>query len=754
MCRARTAEAGASGARRDDASTVRITCCLTDEAARLAQEALLPVVEAFVQGAGVEVDRLDVSLAARVRAASRDGMPSLDRDDDVMARLRQVVSRPDAIVVKSPGIAATAAQVASAIAALRAEGVAVPDRLEGVRGSVVNTAVRQGTSIRRVAPVVKRHLRTGASNADVPAGARLAMGSRSRVAGLSDGDFVSSERAITVRDGTTLRITWAGADGTTRVLRDGVAVGAGDVVDASTMRQAALAAFLGETLDTCRREGLLFALPLKCTTLHVSDPAIFRAAMRAYVAPALAHDPACLARAGVDPEDGLGALAAAAARGPDDAALRDAMDRLRRHGPALARDATGTGRSTLDAPGGPSVAAWMAAAWQRGGCGLDADGLARDTLFVRPDRGESAFFEVLLDDVQAFGRPDRARLGAVTLVGLAADAADDYGAQDTTFEIERAGTVRVVDADGRIVLEHPVEAGDLWRLRRRSRRAIAHWIACALEAGRRSRAPVTFWLDRTRARDRETLRHLDAACPPLERAARGIEVLDVAEATRAMLRRLRRGDDGVAATGNVLRDFVGEWIGVAEVASSAALEVRTDLLAGSVLFEAGAGGTGPALARDFAHDGHLRWNPLGDLLAWRGALQAAGARPGRAHAAALGDALERAIAGLLAQDLLPTRQADGRDLRHTLVHLARLWAHEMSEAPVQGGRYADVAARLDADLPGLLAEVDAVRRGATDVGGSCLPVHARPSAAMAPGRRFAAILRTLDGGAASGPATA
>lgn len=723
----------------------RICCCHTDEAAGLALQALLPVVGCFARACGVHVEVIDVSLAVRILAAFPEALLAGQRVDDTVARLARRVLQPDAVVVKPPGISASVEQIGAAVAELQRHGFPLPDhpdapataaqaavraRYDAIRGSVVNTVLRQGTSVRRVPEIVKQWARGR------PRPVRSFEGMRSCVASLAAGDFRATEQALTMQGDAVLRIEHHAADGCVKLLHEGLQVRGDDVVDAAVLRRSALEPFLAEVLETCRREHLLFALPLKCTSLRVSDPAIFGEAVQAHYAPVIKRYRAAFEAAGVAASSGFQAFLPLAAR---DEGMAQSIEAVHRHGPALAMLDPGAGHSTLHAPGGTSIAAFMAAAMARGGRCIGPDGCLRDTTFVIPDRGESGFYRVLLEDAQANGPMDAARIGSVTTVGLTADAADEYGAQDTTFRIDRGGSVRVVDAQGRVLLQHAVAEGDVWRLCRRSRQAIRDWIAQALAVGRPG-APVVFWLDASRPRDRETLRHLHGLHPKEQWSARRIVVQDVERATAFTLDRLRTGQDVVAATGNLLRDYIGEFFGRIEAGSSALVEVGTRLLAGGALFEAGACGCAPAIARDFVASNHLRWNPLADLFAWRAALQAL-AHGGHAPAGALARALDRATSSLLSQGLLPSRC--GLDLRQTVFHLARLWAIEMSGTTGTAAAFAALASRLQREGPLIERELAEAAGQTVDLGGYYWPDQQRLAAALNASSALSAALQGL-----------
>lgn len=728
-----------------------IVFCLTDEAARLAAQSWLPIASRFAGACGVAIELADVSLAQRILAAFPDYLPAQQRAGNVLEQLARRVRDANAVIVKPPGISASLAQLRAAVAELKGQGYSLPDfpehpgspqetalraRFDALRGSVVNAVLRQGTAVRRSPNLFKHRLQVHRDNPVPPS----PHADRSCVSSMTHGDFRESEYALTLASDTCLRIEHIDRAGRCVTLGPALAVAQGDVLDAAVMKRHALADFLCAELDLCRRDGLLFSLPLKCTSLRVSDPVIFATAAQLYYAGLLSRHGAALEAHSLDPAQGFSALQRLAQRLPDPAPLLRDIDAIHAHGPALAMVDARAGHTCLYQPGGSSIAVQMAAALRNGGRCTGADGSARATRFVLPNRDESDFYRAVLDNLRQFGGLDPAALGAATLVGLSADAADEYGAQETTFEIESAGLVRVVDARGQILLQHEVAAGDVWRACRRSRRAIAHWIRTARQAARSEAAPLIFWLDPERPRDRETLRQLRAACAEADGEAEDIRVLGIEAATQQMLERLRRGEPVVVATGNLLRDYLGEFLAASETGSSALLDVRTDLLDGGTVFEAGAAGCAPAVAMDFASSNHLRWNPLGDVFAWRSALAQAGANAANPAAQALAAALERAAARLLQQGLIPSRQPAGLDLRHAHVHLARLWAQEMAGHALLGGRFAQLAQSLHESRAQIHYELEQVQRQAAAVEGRYHPDPRRLAALFNPGATFSTLL--------------
>jgi len=556
---------------------------------------------------------------------------------------------------------------------------------------------------------------------------------------MSDGDFRASEQALTCVSDAKLRIEHVDHNGRITMLGDLTAT-VGDVLDAAVMDRGALARFMANEIGACRREGLLFALPLKCTSMRVSDPAIFSVAIEAYYASVIVDHGPLLETYGWNPAEGLQGFRRLIERLPEPDDLVGAIEDAHRRGPTLAIVDWRNSHSTLHAAGGTSIAAVMAAAMKKGGRCTGLDGVPGDTMFVIPNRSEAELYGALLEDLQLNGDLDPARIGSAIVVGLTADAADEYGAQEPTFEIERAGRVRIVDGNDRIWLAHDVAGGDLWRACRRSRRAIDDWFATAVGAAEEAGASTIFWLDEDRPRDRETLRRLRSILPDSDWDARSITVAGTPAAMHLTLGSLRRGDTIVTATGNLIRDYLGELVAALEIGASSSLEVHTDLVGGGVVFETGAAGCAPAVAVDFASTNHLRWNPLGDLFAWRSAFAQIGGTSGNHPCRTLAEGLDRAIARLLDGDLLPSKHLGGRDLRNTHFHLARLWSEELATHAHMKQDFADLAGLLCRSGSQIEREIVQAQRRPAHLGGHYHPDDRVLISLMNPSRTFSQAL--------------
>ena len=474
--------------------------------------------------------------------------------------------------------------------------------------------------------------------------------------------------------------------------------------------------------------------------MRVADPIIFAHAVRARYARLIEHHGRDLDALGIDAGGGLSVLRRAASLVRDPAGFERLLMLAELEGPALAMRDAAVGVSTLDAPGGPSIATSMASAMRTGWRAPDAEGIARDTCFVIPDHSYAGIYDAVLQDFQTQGPPDPASIGSVVIVGLTADAADEYGAQDTTFEIARKGELRVVDAEGEVLIRHGVSCGDIWRLCRASKNALQDWMKRGLETARRDEVAATFLLDPGRPRDREVLRELHQLYASAEATAVPLEVLAPTEAIRCTLERLRRGESVVAVTGNLLRDYLTELFAVLEVGTSSSVQATTYLVSGGAMFETGSGGCAPAHVQQFVQTRHLRWNPLGDAVALATALEHLSRRTKDSACQALAQALVRACDALLSEELLPSRQVGQLDTCGSHFHLCRLWALEAAKTEVLVGLFADLASQLDDQRTQIERELLAVQGGAIDLGGYYLPDHKRLAVVMRPSPTFNSTL--------------
>jgi isocitrate dehydrogenase len=738
----------------------KILYTYTDEAPALATHSLLPVLRAFLAPAGIEVELRDISLSARIVTAFADRLPAEQRVPDELAELGRIALTPEANIVKLPNISASIPQLKSAIAELQLAGIGVPDfpdspesdeerdaraRYDRVKGSAVNPVLRQGNSDRRAPGSVKRFAQANPH----PMGA-WSPDSRTRVASMTDGDFRHTERSVTVATDSQLRIEHVAADGATRVLRDGIEAPAGTVIDAAVMRRTELRRFLADQVAEAGRTGLMLSVHLKATMMKVSDPIVFGHAVRAFLGSVMEEHAELLDRAGADPDDGVGAMIEALAKLPAEerdlveAAIAAAFAR----GPGLAYVDSDRGISNLHVPSDVIVDASMPAMIRTSGQMWGADGQPGDTIAVIPDSSYAALYAETIEHCRTHGAFDPTTMGTVPNVGLMAQAAEEYGSHDTTFEMEAAGTVRVLDGGGQVLLVHEVAEGDIWRLCRTRDAAIRDWVRLSVERARLSGMPVVFWLDRTRAHDAELLAKVEDELGTLDTAGLDLRTLDVTEATRHTLARARAGKDTIAATGNVLRDYLTDLFPILELGTSAKMLSIVPLMAGGALFETGAGGSAPKHVQQLVKEGHLRWDSLGEFMAMVVSLEHVANRLGIARAQVLAETLDRAIGTLLTEGRSPARRVGEIDTRGSHASLAVFWARElaMQDADAElAAHFAPVADALAAADETILDELAAAQGAPVDIGGYYRPDPARADAIMRASATLNAIIDPLLG---------
>jgi isocitrate dehydrogenase len=712
----------------------------TDEAPALATASLLPIVQAFAAAADVDVELRDISLAGRILAQFPELLTPEQRVPDALAELGELARTPAANIVKLPNISASLPQLKAAIAELQDKGYAIPDLPEdpadplritydAVKGSAVNPVLREGNSDRRAPASAKAFARThphsmGAWSPD----------SRSHVATMSGGDFRSTERSVTVDADGVVRIEHAASDGATTVLKERTPVLAGEVLDAAVMRRAALDAFLAEQVADAKAQGVLFSVHLKATMMKVSDPIIFGHAVSAVVGDVYE---------GLDasPNDGLGSLLTAH---PE---VREAVDAALAAGPSIAMVDSDKAITNLHAPSDVIVDASMPAAIRSSGQMWNAAGEQQDTKFVIPDSSYAPLYAETVDHCREHGAFDPTTMGTTPNVGLMAQKAEEYGSHDKTFEIASAGTVRVVDGDGTTLLEHAVDAGDIWRMCQTKDAAIQDWVKLAATRARATGAPAVFWLDETRPHDAELLRKVRPALAALGVEDLRIEILPVAEATRLTLERARAGEDTIAVTGNVLRDYLTDLFPILELGTSAKMLSIVPLMNGGGLFETGAGGSAPKHVQQLLRENHLRWDSLGEFLALAVSLEMLAEKTHNARAKLLGLALDRATGSVLEHGRSPSRRCGELDNRGSHFYLALYWAQELAgqaDDSELAARFAAVAERLAADEEAIVAELAAVQGEPVDIGGYYRADAARVDAVMRPSATLAAALAVLE----------
>jgi isocitrate dehydrogenase len=718
---------------------VRIVYTYTDEAPALATQSLLPVVEAFAGAAGVEIELRDISLAGRILA-------QFGQADDALAELGELARTPEANIVKLPNISASIPQLKAAIKELQDAGHDVPDyedaqeTYDRVKGSAVNPVLREGNSDRRAPASVKAFARRHPHSMGAWSGE-----SKTHVATMDDGDFRSTERSVTLAADDELRIEHVAADGGVTVLRESVPVLAGEIVDAAAMRRRALDAFLAEQIADAKARGVLFSVHLKATMMKVSDPIIFGHAVRTFFADVFAEHGDALARVGASPNNGLASILGAIERLPDDerAAIEAAVKAKYADVAMVDSD---RGITNLHVPSDVIIDASMPAMIRSSGQMWNAAGEQRDAKAVIPDSSYAALYAETIDHCREHGAFDPATMGTTPNVGLMAQKAEEYGSHDKTFEIAAAGTVRVVDRSGATLLEHEVDAGDIWRACQTKDAPVADWVRLAVERARATGAPAVFWLDASRAHDAEVLAKVERYLRDHDTDGLRIEVMPVAEATRFTLDRARRGEDTIAVTGNVLRDYLTDLFPILELGTSAKMLSIVPLMGGGGLFETGAGGSAPKHVQQFVKENHLRWDSLGEFLALAVSLEKLAEQAGNARAAVLARALDTATGRLLEAGRSPSRRVGELDNRGSHYYLARYWAEALAEQDEDASlaeAFAPLAERLAAEEEAIVAELAEVQGHPVDLGGYYLVDREKATAAMRPSATFNAAIEAL-----------
>ncbi|MFT4084059.1 MAG: NADP-dependent isocitrate dehydrogenase [Nocardioides sp.] len=700
----------------------------TDEAPLLATYSFLPIVSAYAGKAGVEVETRDISVAARILA-------QFGLAHDALGELGELAKTPAANIIKLPNISASIPQLKAAIKELQDKGFAVPDypdeattpeqqeiraKYDKVKGSAVNPVLREGNSDRRAPASVKNYAKTH-PHTNKP----FQDGSATRVATMGAHDFRSNEKSVTLAADDTLAIVLETADGSTRVLKEGLDVLAGEVVDATVLQVADLKAFLANALATAKAEDVLFSVHLKATMMKVSDPIIFGHVVKAYFADVFATYGDRLAAAGLSANDGLGAILSGLDAVENGAEIKAAFEAALAAGPRLSYVNSDKGITNLHVPSDVIVDASMPALIRNGGKLWGADGGEDDTLAVIPDSSYAGVYQAVIDDVKKNGPLDPATIGSVPNVGLMAQAAEEYGSHDKTFEIPAAGTVRVVAGNGDVLLEHDVEAGDIWRACQTKDIPIRDWVKLAVDRARASQTPAIFWLDETRAHDAELIKKVNAYLPEHTAAddkGTGLEIQILAPslATAYSLERMRRGQDTISVTGNVLRDYNTDLFPILEVGTSAKMLSIVPLIAGGGLFETGAGGSAPKHVQQLVAEDYLRWDSLGEFFALVPSLEKYADQAGVPAAAVLAAALDRATGRFLENDRSPGRRLGTIDNRGSHFYLALYWAQELAEQTEDAAlaeAFGPLAASLTAAEETIVGELLEVQGKPADIGG-------------------------------------
>ena len=728
---------------------------LTDEAPMLATYSFLPVVQAFASQAGVDVETRDISLAGRILAQFPEHLTEEQRVGDDLAELGQLATTPEANIIKLPNISASMPQLKAAIAELRGQGYALPDypdeprtdeerdvraRYDKVKGSAVNPVLREGNSDRRAPTAVKNYARKhphsmGAWSSD----------SRTEVATMGHDDFRSNEQSVVMPAADTLTIRHVATDGTTTVLTEGLPVLEGEVVDGTVMHVAALESFLKDQIARARAEDVLFSVHLKATMMKVSDPIIFGHVVRAFFPDVFERYGDDLRAAGLSPNNGLGGILDGLADLPNGEEIRAAFEQGLADGPRLAMVNSDKGITNLHVPSDVIIDASMPAMIRTSGHMWGPDGEEHDTLAVIPDSSYAGVYQAVIEDCQAHGAFDPTTMGSVPNVGLMAQKAEEYGSHDKTFEMGSAGRVEVVNAAGEVLMSHDVEAGDIWRACQTKDAPIRDWVGLAVARARAAGDPAVFWLDDTRAHDRNLIAKVEAYLPEHDIDGLDIRILSPVDATRLSVERIRRGEDTISVTGNVLRDYNTDLFPILELGTSAKMLSVVPLMNGGGLFETGAGGSAPKHVQQLVAEDYLRWDSLGEFLALAESFRHEGAA-GNARAQVLGDTLDKATETLLNENKSPARRVGQIDNRGSHFWLARYWAQELAaqtEDADLAAIFAPVAEALVRQTDTIDAELIAVQGNPADIGGYYRPDGAKAASVMRPSSTFNAVIDPL-----------
>ncbi len=729
-----------------------------DEAPALATYSLLPIVKAFVGAAGVSVTLKDISLAGRILASVSDKLPPAQRTHDELAELGELATKPEANIMKLPNISASIPQLKAAIKELQGKGYAVPDypdnptteaekdikaRYAKVFGSVVNPVLREGNSDRRAAGAVKQYARDnphkmGAWSKD----------SKSHVAYMPEGDYYGSEISTTVQAATNARIELVGADGVVTILKAKTPIQAGEIIDAAVMSRKALRAFFAKQIEAAKKEGVLFSLHVKATMMKIADPIIFGHAVSIFFADVIEKHAATLKRLGVNLNNGFGDLLTKIETLPDaeKKAIKDEIAAEYAKRPGLAMVNSDKGITNLHVPSDVIVDASMPAMIRESGRMWGPDGKLHDVKAAIPDRSYATLFQTVIEDCKAHGAFDPRTMGSVPNVGLMAQKAEEYGSHDKTFEVPASGTVRVVADDGKVLLERPVEAGDIFRMCQLRDAPVQDWVKLAVRRARLTNTPAVFWLDAKRAHDAQVIEKVERYLKGQDTSGLDIRIIAPVDAMKFSLERIRKGQDTISVTGNVLRDYLTDLFPIMELGTSAKMLSIVPLLAGGGLFETGAGGSAPKHVEQFQQEGYLRWDSLGEFLALGASLEHLAQTYKNAKAQVLAETLDTAIGNFLKFNRNPARKVGELDNRGSHFYLALYWAQALAaqtkDAELQA-RFKPLAETLAANEAKINAELIAAQGKPVDVGGYYMPDDAKASTAMRPSATLNAALAAL-----------
>ncbi|NLI77852.1 MAG: NADP-dependent isocitrate dehydrogenase [Candidatus Riflebacteria bacterium] len=742
--------------------SVKIYYTHTDEAPALATVSLLPIIKTFTSPAGIEFERRDISLAGRILAAFPENLTPAQRQSDDLAFLGKMATTPEANIIKLPNISASVPQLTAAIKELQDHGYKVPDypaepktdqekeikaRYGKVLGSAVNPVLREGNSDRRSAACVKAYAKKnphsmGAWRED----------SKCHVAHMDSQDFYGTEKSVVIEKAGPVKIVHVAKDGKETVLKDKLATTAGEVVDAATMSRQALRKFLAAQIEDAKAQGVLFSVHLKATMMKISDPILFGHVVSVFFQEVYDKHAETFKTLGINPNNGLGDLYEKIKTLPEpkQQEIKADLEAVMKKRPPLAMVNSDKGITNLHVPSDVIIDASMPAAIRVGGKMYDAAGKLQDMKAVIPDRSYAGIYQATIKFCKEHGAFDPRTMGSVANIGLMAQKAEEYGSHDKTFEIAADGVVKVVDQAGKVLLEHPVEKGDIWRSCQTLDEPIRDWVKLAVNRARITNTPAIFWLTPERAHDRALIGKVERYLKDHDTKGLEIRIMSPVDAITYSLQRCKEGKDTISVTGNVLRDYLTDLFPILELGTSAKMLSIVPLLNGGGLYETGAGGSAPKHVQQFVDEGHLRWDSLGEFLALGVSLEDFGRRNDNPKAGVLARALDQAVGRTLDENIAPARDAaSGIDNRGTHVYLARFWAEAMAAQTEDRDlqkRFAGLAQKLVAQHDTILAEIHATRGKPVDLGGYYQPDQAKVTAAMRPSQTFNAILEEFARG--------
>ena len=737
-------------------SKSKIIYTLTDEAPMLATYSLLPIIKAFTATAGIEMETRDISLAGRILANFPEFLKEDQKIGDALAELGALANTPEANIIKLPNISASIPQLNAAIAELQAHGYAVPNyvadaqtdeekankaKYAKVLGSAVNPVLREGNSDRRAPKAVKNYAKKhphsmGAWSAD----------SKTKVAHMENGDFYGTEKSVTVANDSQFKIEFVGNDGAVKELKGLAPLKANEVIDSSVMNLNALKKFVSQTKEEAKAAGVLLSAHLKATMMKVSDPIIFGAVVSVYFEEVFTKYATLFAELGINPNNGLGELYAKIAGNAQEAEVKAAIDAAIANGPDLAMVNSDKGITNLHVPSDVIVDASMPAMIRTSGQMWNKEGKQQDTFAIIPDRCYAGIYTAVIDDCKANGAYDPTTMGSVSNVGLMAQKAEEYGSHDKTFQAEANGTIRVVDANGTVLMEQVVETGDIFRMCQTKDAPIKDWVKLAVNRARLSNTPAVFWLDENRAHDREIIAKVNKYLPEFDTTGLDIRILAPIDACKFSIERIRKGEDTISVTGNVLRDYLTDLFPILEVGTSAKMLSIVPLMNGGGLFETGAGGSAPKHIEQFIQEGYLRWDSLGEFLALQASLEHVAQTQSNTKAQVLADALDEANDKFLDTDKSPGRKLGTIDNRGSHFYLAMYWAQALAAQTKDAelaAKFAPVAEAMTANEEKINAELIGSQNKPQEIKGYYQPDTALTSAAMRPSATLNGIVDSI-----------